>query len=54
MYEMLAILISVVFKYITFWRNKKNKTHFEKLLADLKPYQPPQNEEINNLKARKK
>lgn len=54
MYEMLAILISAIFKYVVFWRDKKSTARFENMLAELKPYQPPQNDEINNLKAKKK
>ena len=41
MYEMLDILISVLFKYLTFWTNKNSKANFEKMLAELKPYQAP-------------
>lgn len=54
MYEMLAIFISVLFKYVIFWTNKNSKARFEQSMVELKPYQPPQNDEIHNLKAKKK
>jgi len=51
---MLAILISALFKYVVFWTNKRNSSRFEAMLAELKPYQAPQNDEIGTLKAKKK